>query len=65
MTPQWRLKTPYGEGEATKWREVGAGWDNPDGSINIILGACVTLTNDRTYILFRADVYPKKKKASK
>lgn len=54
-SPHWKLKTPFGEFDETKWREVGAAWDNPDGSINIVLNAFVTLPHDRKYVLFRTE----------
>ena len=59
MTPDWRLKTPVGEGPQTKWKEVGAGWSNPDGSIGITLGACVHITDSTKLTLFKADDRPK------
>lgn len=56
--PDYRLKALR---KSTNGRtEIGAGWENPDGSIQIKISPCVTLTDDPdiTIRLFPADYQP-------
>lgn len=62
--PNYRLMTPIGEGDKTKWREVGAGWINSDESISIVLGACVNLDFTRKLVLYPAVDKSSKEKAN-
>lgn len=55
--PDLRLRVPRGEGEKTKWFDVGAAWANKDGSISIKINPCVVLTDQTTLML-----YPMEKK---
>ena len=54
--PTHRLKVMNKKTNA-KCNDAGAAWLNKDGSISIVLGACVVLTEDRdmVYTLFPID----------
>lgn len=56
--PDYQLMTPVGDGDKTKWREVAAGWSNDDGSISIVLGACVTIDYTHKLLLYPVEKKP-------
>lgn len=52
MQPTYRLTTPIGEGDATKWKEIGAAWVNKDGSIAVVLNAYVTVDHTVKMLMY-------------